>query len=87
MATKPYPIRLDDKTRDRWEAAAASDGIPLATFVREAVEDRIGAAPAAKPRSKAAKAQRATAKTQTACPRARHHRSGTFCKSCGTIPA
>lgn len=89
VASKLYPLRLDDKTRERWEAAAAGENATLATFVKEAVEDRIaGSAPAAPaPRSKAARAQRSVAKAQAACSRETYHRSGEFCKTCGTTPA
>jgi hypothetical protein len=39
--TKLVPIRLTDDEHARWRAAAESDVLSLADFVRAAVEERI----------------------------------------------
>lgn len=52
MARTPLlNIRVDDETKQRWDAAARDAGYSLAEFVREAVDARI-AADAPKPKAK-----------------------------------
>lgn len=42
MARTPiFPIRLDDETKARWDAAARDAGYSLAEYIRVAVDDLI----------------------------------------------
>lgn len=46
MARTPIiPVRADEETKIRWQAAAAAAGDSLSEFVRLAVEERIAAGP------------------------------------------
>lgn len=96
-------IRIDDDTKARWSTAARDAGQTLAAFIRDTVDAAItgatfgespdvadglrqpdpGSIPGASIKTKRTK----PAAVKAECSRLRFHRSGTYCKECGTVPA
>jgi hypothetical protein len=40
MGSRKFEMRLKDETRERWEKAAAKEGLPLTEFVRRTVDEK-----------------------------------------------
>lgn len=91
---RPVEVRVDDETRERWAAAARERGETLSTFVRETVDAAIAAPAVTQELLEMQKNDLAAARPVVpkadriggGCPRERHHRPGTYCKTCGAVP-
>lgn len=100
VAKKLFPIRVDDETKARWEAAARDAGYSLAEYIREAVNERAATdAGPVKPKAKARRTKQigfglppktqtgAATKTRSTARTAmcEHRRPPeTFCPKCGS---
>ena len=80
-------LRLSDEEKATWQGAADAAGLTLSAWARGVLDVeaasttevvvqrapvRVEPAPTASP-----------APARESCPRARHHRTGTFCRHCG----
>jgi len=79
-------VRVDDDTAAWWRALAAREGISVGELVRRAVTTTYAAAGEPAPVGRKVHAT-PTARRRGGCERAAFHRSGVYCKTCGTTPA